>query len=34
VTAIYTAVSGDFMNTMMRKALERALTAEQQEGEL
>jgi site-specific recombinase XerD len=29
VTAIYTAVSGDFMNTMMRKALDRALTAGQ-----
>jgi integrase/recombinase XerC len=25
-TAIYTGVGGDFMNTMMRKALDRALT--------
>ncbi|MDH6502432.1 integrase/recombinase XerC [Streptomyces sp. SAI-149] len=28
-TAIYTGVSGDFMNTMMRKVLDRALTADQ-----
>lgn len=27
-TAIYTAVSGDFMNTMMRKALDRAFDSE------
>ncbi|WP_159930967.1 MULTISPECIES: tyrosine-type recombinase/integrase [Nocardia] len=30
-TAIYTAVSGDFMNTMMRRALERAFTTEQEQ---
>ncbi|MFC8536808.1 tyrosine-type recombinase/integrase [Streptomyces sp. NPDC057249] len=28
-TAIYTGVSGDFMNTMMRKVLDRALTSAQ-----
>ncbi|MCX5014935.1 tyrosine-type recombinase/integrase [Streptomyces sp. NBC_00555] len=28
-TAIYTGVSGDFMNTMMRKVLDRAITAHQ-----
>jgi site-specific recombinase XerD len=26
-TAIYTGVSGDFMNTMMRKALDKAFAA-------
>ena len=30
-TAIYTAVSGDFMNTMMRKALDRVLDPEQEQ---
>lgn len=29
-TAIYTGVSGDFMNTMMRKALDRAYAADQE----
>jgi site-specific recombinase XerD len=29
-TAIYTGVSGDFMNTMMRKALDRAYVADQE----
>ncbi|WP_405669752.1 hypothetical protein [Streptomyces sp. NBC_01530] len=29
-TAIYTGVSGDFMNTMMRKVLDRALAAADQ----
>jgi integrase/recombinase XerC len=29
-TAIYTAVSGDFMNTMMRKALDRVLDPKQE----
>lgn len=29
VTAVYTAVSGDFMNTMMRKALDRAMDSGQ-----
>jgi len=29
-TAIYTAVSGDFMNTMMQHALERAVTADEE----
>ena len=28
-TAIYSGVSGDFMNTMMRKALSRAFEAEE-----
>lgn len=28
-TAIYTAVSGDFMNTMMRRTLERGLSADE-----
>ena len=30
-TAIYTGVSGDYMNTMMRKALDIAFTAAEQE---
>ena len=30
-TAIYSGVSGDFMNTMMRKALSGAFAAEEQE---
>jgi site-specific recombinase XerD len=30
-TAIYTAVSDDFMNTMMRKALDRVLDPEQEQ---
>lgn len=29
-TAIYTAVSGDFMNTMMRRTLERGLSADEE----
>ncbi|MFF5038065.1 tyrosine-type recombinase/integrase [Nocardia salmonicida] len=29
-TAIYTAVSGDFMNTMMRRALDRAFTEDEE----
>ena len=29
-TAIYSGVSGDFMNTMMRKALDRAFHADEE----
>lgn len=32
-TAIYTGVSGDFMNTMMRKALDTAFAGGQEEEE-
>lgn len=31
-TAIYTGVSGDFMNTMMRKALDRAFATDEERG--
>jgi site-specific recombinase XerD len=31
-TAIYSGVSGDFMNTMMRKALDRAFAADEEDG--
>jgi integrase/recombinase XerC len=31
-TAIYSGVSGDFMNTMMRRALDRAFAAEEEDG--
>ncbi|RYE39902.1 MAG: site-specific integrase [Hyphomicrobiales bacterium] len=32
-TALYTAVSGDFMNTMMRRALDRAFSIDEEETE-
>ena len=31
-TAIYSGVSGDFMNTMMRRALDTAFTAGEEDG--
>ena len=31
-TAIYSGVSGDFMNTMMRRALDRAFAADEEDG--
>jgi site-specific recombinase XerC len=31
-TAIYSGVSGDFMNTMMRKALDKAFAADEEDG--